>query len=228
MPGEKGVHPTTFAGKFKFYGQRYGYLSACSRFIGRKSAWYWRIAGRASTVGHLERWRKRSGCKIVNLGGGGNLSSDWLTVDVDARADAFVDIIRPLPFDGNEIDAVYCEEVIEHMSLEHARTMLKEVLRVLRPGGDFRVTTPDLAHFCRRLLNSPRQTDEINAMFFGHGHKHLFTNEELFAELDNAGFCNLRLSEYRDERFTLGRFDSHADRFSHPPEWSLYINCQKP
>ena len=46
----------------------------------------------------------------------------------------YVDVTRPLPFRDATIDVVYSEEVIEHISPQHASAMLHECLRILKPG----------------------------------------------------------------------------------------------
>jgi len=55
-----------------------------------------------------------------------------------------LDICEPLPFEDGCVDWVYAEHLIEHVSLAGALAWLKEVRRILAPGGLLRVTTPDL------------------------------------------------------------------------------------
>ncbi len=47
-----------------------------------------------------------------------------------------------LPFQDNDFDTVLCTEVLEHVS--DTETFLKEMNRVLKPGGTFFFTTPFL------------------------------------------------------------------------------------
>lgn len=48
-----------------------------------------------------------------------------------------------LPFPDNSFDAVTCVELIEHLNNEDNVRLIKEVSRVLRPGGSWIVTTPN-------------------------------------------------------------------------------------
>ena len=55
----------------------------------------------------------------------------------------------PLPYADASFDLVTCTEVIEH--LEHYRAALREMARVLRPGGVLIVTTPNVLNLRSRL-----------------------------------------------------------------------------
>ena len=54
-----------------------------------------------------------------------------------------------LPYPDASFDLVTCTEVIEH--LEHFRSALREIARVLRPGGVCIVTTPNVLNLRSRL-----------------------------------------------------------------------------
>ena len=62
------------------------------------------------------------------------------------------DICRPLPFPEDTFDAVYALHIIEHLTPEEGQEFVAEVFRVLRPGGIFRVSTPDLEGIVRAYL----------------------------------------------------------------------------
>jgi SAM-dependent methyltransferase len=63
---------------------------------------------------------------------------------------AVADVNRePLPYSDASFDLVTCTEVIEH--LEHFRFALREISRVLRPGGVFVVSTPNVLNLRSRL-----------------------------------------------------------------------------
>jgi hypothetical protein len=108
--------------------------------------------------------------------------------------------------------------------------LLKECWRILKPGGFIRLTTPDLNWFAQRVLISAGTDagDEINQIFYGHGHCYLYNQDMLDFYCQEAGFIQLRRSTYKDLESKLGYLDSHADRFNHPPEMSQYLEAQKP
>jgi SAM-dependent methyltransferase len=62
------------------------------------------------------------------------------------------DIRQSLPFPEDTFDSVYALRIIEHLTPEEGREFVAEVFRVLRPGGIFRVSTPDLEWIARAYL----------------------------------------------------------------------------
>jgi SAM-dependent methyltransferase len=85
---------------------------------------------------------------------------DWVGVDIEdspevsgrTRADAeFVTFDgQRLPFEDASFDLVYCKQVLEHV--EHPHELLREVARVLRPGGSFAGSTSQLEAFHSRSI----------------------------------------------------------------------------
>jgi len=63
------------------------------------------------------------------------------------------DITQPLDLPDETFDAVNAYHVFEHMTPQQGRNFAAEIFRVLKPGGIFRVSVPDLEHICRQYLN---------------------------------------------------------------------------
>jgi predicted SAM-dependent methyltransferase len=220
--------PTGLRARLGHYGRRYGYVRAVCSFVGRKYFVFWKLVGPALTRRYLRRWLNSPGPHILNLGGGGVLFHRWLTADVDPRSDVYVDVTRPLPFRDAAIDVVYCEEVIEHISRQDAILMLRECLRILKPGGWLRLTTPSLDYFARRALTDPNGTFEINDIFYLHGHRHIYSEANMRAFLEESRFIDIKRSSYRDPNSHYGYFDTHPVRFTFaPPECSQYWEARK-
>jgi SAM-dependent methyltransferase len=59
--------------------------------------------------------------------------------------------ITQLPFEAGSFDIVLALDVIEHLNFADQDQAIAEIERILKPGGQFLVTVPNLAHFSSRL-----------------------------------------------------------------------------
>lgn len=132
--------------------------------------------------------------------------------EAERRMDFHIDITAPLPYPDAALDAVFAEEVIEHVDWPDAQAFLAEARRALRPGGVLRLTTPDArglarvfagaisevtpAHFEPFWLNPVWREDLwLNGQFYYYGHRHLWTFETLAEALRAAGFARVERVE---------------------------------
>jgi SAM-dependent methyltransferase len=58
---------------------------------------------------------------------------DYLTADIESPLARVKMDIHQIPFDENSFDCVLCNHVLEHV--ENDKIAIKEILRVLKPGG---------------------------------------------------------------------------------------------
>jgi predicted SAM-dependent methyltransferase len=165
---------------------------------------------------------------LLNLGSGSNRIAGAFNVDVDPRADAFVDVTRPLPLPNCAFEWIYCEEVIEHVSEDSGFALLLECYRVLVSGGRIRLSTPDLQYFCEETLKTDRLGTEINNLFYSHGHRFIYSKSRIAQALKDAGFIDIIFSRYQDPSTRLGALDTHADRFNHSPLIAIYVEATRP
>jgi SAM-dependent methyltransferase len=86
---------------------------------------------------------------------------------------------------GEFFDVVYCSEVIEH--LLDPTTLLREIARILRPGGLLYLTTPNFNSLSRRLLASKWRV-------FSKEHICYFTPGSLAGALREAGFPKVAIA----------------------------------
>jgi SAM-dependent methyltransferase len=82
----------------------------------------------------------------LQIGAGTNPLPDWLNADYEPAANTmvFLDATKPFPFRDALFDYVFSEHMIEHISCKKGVFMMKEVFRVLKPGGKVRIATPDV------------------------------------------------------------------------------------
>jgi hypothetical protein len=70
------------------------------------------------------------------------------------------------------------------------------------------------------------QTAALNSIFRFYGHQFIYDHVSLAHQLERSGFGGIRFGTYQ-EPTPLGKFDSHAHRFLHPPEMSQYAEAMK-
>lgn len=74
-----------------------------------------------------------------------------------------------LPLESNSIDGVYIEHVLERSGFYSGRNILKEIYRILKPGGQLEVKAYNFTKLCEAFLNypSPERKAQILKMVFG-------------------------------------------------------------
>jgi len=85
--------------------------------------------------------------KILEISGGRRpLSHDYLNVDVadEPEVDVLADLLEPLPFLDETVDKIVSVATLEHFNIGHIRMVLKEMYRVLKPGGVLEIGVPSL------------------------------------------------------------------------------------
>lgn len=172
-----------------------------------------KIRRRASLV--RRRYRGARGL-LVNLGAGPHGKPGWVNVDISRErgVNCVYDLRRDLPFEDGAVAGLFCEHVLEHLHrTEETPRFLRECLRVLEPGGVFRVIVPDGGRYLRAYsqegwaaLDALRGTDAehrdpwsggryrtrmelINEVFRQNGeHQYAYDAATLMTDLREAGF----------------------------------------
>lgn len=70
------------------------------------------------------------------------------------------DISKGIPAADNSVRAVYHSHMLEHLDREVAVDFMREVSRVLRPGGIHRIAVPDLEYLVRSYLEHLESDDQ--------------------------------------------------------------------
>jgi predicted SAM-dependent methyltransferase len=95
----------------------------------------------------------------LHLGCGPFLFDGYLNIDGDYIQNPAVinyDIsLTPYPLPDNSVDEILSVHVIEHIERWLIEDMLKEWLRILKPGGIVAVEWPDLLKACKMIVNEP-------------------------------------------------------------------------
>ena len=91
----------------------------------------------------------------------------------------FVTNAKNLPFKNNEFDHVVCSEVLEHI-IDY-ESALKEIKRVLKPGGTFALSVPKYfpEWICWKLSDAYHEVKG--------GHIRIFRKSNLLADIEKTG-----------------------------------------
>lgn len=87
--------------------------------------------------------------RYLNIGAGGFYHPFWHNLNLPGAEEAVHiahDLMsgKRLPIESNTLKVAYTSHVIEHLSDRAVRYLFEEVYRCLRPGGFFRIVSPDL------------------------------------------------------------------------------------
>lgn len=132
------------------------------------------------------------------------------------------DIVSGLPHAESSIDGMYASHVLEHLSLEDFRVALKQTLRLLKPGGRFRLVVPDLealvGFYQRRVSQKESETNNwlmrstglgverrprglralAHSLLGSGAHLWMWDEQGLAKELNDAGFVAIRRCQFGD------------------------------
>jgi predicted SAM-dependent methyltransferase/glycosyltransferase involved in cell wall biosynthesis len=164
--------------------------------------------------------------------------AEWLrsftsnTEHMERREIRVHDMTQPFAqYPDNSVDAIYCGQAIEHITLKQAHAFIAECHRMLKKGGILRMTTPDLRELlgARQLASMAKfsgdqpaeyagmhEDDKLAAMLFGtlgadcrqghyEGHMWCYSEATLRGLLASEGFEGRWIDFYDDPK------RSHSD-----------------
>lgn len=137
----------------------------------------------------------------------------FYTVDLGAGADLVLDLRNGIPFPDNSIDLIYTSHLLEHFDYNEMIKLLRDVYRVLKPGGEFKIVVPDASLFVRGYMDPMRfdaekyiqepnfkvygAIDYVNYIaYMGGAHRFMFDSENLLNILHSAGFVQAQVREF--------------------------------
>jgi predicted SAM-dependent methyltransferase len=160
--------------------------------------------------------RKPKGPIMLNVGCGTDYKEGWVNIDNNSdnnieKLDLNWDLRNSLPYKKNSVDFIFNEHLIEHLTVEEAKVVVKDLIRVLKKGGVLRIATPNLKEVVDQYLHLPISKDQtikrfkltyiktkaerINIAFREWGHKWLYDAEEMERRLREAGCKNIKRCE---------------------------------
>jgi len=212
----------------RFRGLAYSALGLYGATAARLYGWVgWPAYRRANTVRRLQ------------LGCATRLKPGWFNTDkYPLRFNvAYCDAAARYPFEDNAFDYIFTEHMIEHLPYAGGRALAAECLRVLKPGGKIRISTPDLDRILalRQPANDlerryvafmldgiPEARDGhsgflINEFVRAWGHTFIYDRQTLPGLLKVAGFIDI--VEHRPGQSddpNLAGLERHGEAFPDP------------
>jgi predicted SAM-dependent methyltransferase len=160
----------------------------------------------------------------LHIGSGPLAIAGWTNVDVApwTGVDVVLDVREPWPFE--DVELIFAEHFLEHLTLAEGLHFLRECRRVLRDDGVLRLSTPNLDWVWLTHYRHPSElTDEealigcleINRAFHGWGHQFLYNMRTLTLALHEAGFASITPRAYGESEIEalrdLERHERHRD-----------------
>jgi predicted SAM-dependent methyltransferase len=150
---------------------------------------------------------------------------------------SYCDATGRYPFEDDAFDYVFTEHMIEHVPYAGGKSLVRECLRVLKPGGKLRIATPDLdrilalrqpatpleKEYLRFALGTiPEAVDGQSSFFINQfmrawGHTFIYDRETLSGLMRSAGFIDVaerRPGESNDPE--LAGIERHGETFPDP------------
>lgn len=207
-------------------------------------SWRWTTKKLLARRNHLRKDRSPQHPRL-HVGCGTRKFDGFVNVDV-SHSDLNLDLSRGvLPWKDNSFQDIVCQHVIEHLDWrEEGLALLREMRRVLVPGGTLWMSCPDLGRVCEEYVQShgesllkdmqsrfpkfhltqdPPASDIVNHLFHQYGqHKNLFDFELLNWCCNQAGFGVVEKSKEDDLLESLPAVARRNDDFL-----SLYIRATK-
>lgn len=138
----------------------------------------------------------------------------------------YLNVTKRFPYKDATVEAVFCSHIVEHLDPSQARHMFAEVLRVLKPGGVFRVVVPDL-EWAISIYNSDEPEDFLNAMYEHSGgraknsHKWMYNGKSLKLFFEKNGFTDVCICDFK-----MGRLPD-VEKLDSRPDNSIFVEGVK-
>lgn len=109
----------------------------------------------------------------LHIAAGNNRLDGWLNTDIFPHLSLlFLDATHRFPIKDSTVSYIFSEHFIEHIPRRAAQAFFLESLRVLKPGGVLRISTPDAQALAKAYLNRPEQAHLLNERNRGLGYQY--------------------------------------------------------
>lgn len=213
-----------------------------------KQIWHFISRGYISRKWRIRMYLRGKDPRKLQIGGGYHTLDGWLNGDLIA-GDIYLNATKRFPFPDESVDYIFAEQFIEHLDFEEGLLCLRECYRVLKNGGNIRLSTPDLEALCSLYEDQNPDVDLNTAMdrhitqhnkelttschflndFFRlWGHSFIYDEETLRIQLRRAGFSKIVRKKFGDsDEKELAGLERHADVEWMKNAWTLILEGTK-
>jgi len=178
----------------------------------------------------------------LHLGCGPKYLPGFVNVDANPlrKIDLWLDVRCGLPFPANSVSSVYSTHMVEHLYPDELESLLRECVRVLKPGAGLRIVVPSLRNAVLAYQRDrtdwfpsdfPHHFDSTggrlsNFLFCDGQHRTAFDFEYLCEILSKAGFRHVEESAEGQSRLYREKVPAFEANDSDLPH-SLYVESFK-
>lgn len=161
------------------------------------------------------------------------------------------DIVRGLPLEEKCAKGVYSSHVLEHLDRTSFEVALRNTLKLLKPGGVFRLIVPDLAWRTQKYIKMSENGDSFandwfmlashlgqkqplnslisrtRAVLGNSGHRWMWDEASMAGMLNEAGFVSIRRCEFGDAEDTMFSLVEDQGRFLESGERELAMEARR-
>ncbi|HEY4784820.1 MAG TPA: methyltransferase domain-containing protein [Bacteroidales bacterium] len=186
----------------------------------------------------LQNINKLEQKKYLDIGCGTRMHDKFINLDYKwvPGLDICWDITKgSLPFPNNRFEGIFSEHCLEHIKLEETKQLCKDILRILKPNGIFRIIVPDGELYFdlyqkikkNKSIKMPyydgyTPISRINDIFRHFGHLFIYDFDTIQKLLSESGFKNIEKKKYLESLNTDLLLDSEERVIE-----SLYVEAQK-
>lgn len=185
--------------------------------------------------------RPANGPRHLHLGCGTKYLPGFLNIDANPfnRIDLWLDVRNGLPFPSRTVDSIYATHMFEHFYPDELNRLLRECVRVLKPGGGVRLIVPNLASAIAAYSHKqsawfddsfPRHFDSLggrfsNFIFCDGQHRTAFDFSYLDEVLRQPGFREVENFAEGKSRLYGSNVPPYAPQDSTELPHSLYVEA---
>lgn len=192
---------------------------------------------------YLFQGKLPNGSTHLHLGCGTKYLPGFVNIDGNLfnKLDLWLDVRNGLPFASNSVDSIYSTHMFEHFYFDELDLMLRECVRVLKPGGGVRLIVPNLESAIKAYSQDrrawfedhfPRHFDSLggrfsNFVFCDGQHRTAFDFTYMNEVLRKAGFREVECSSEGSSRLYRQNVPAYQPGDSRDLPHSLYVEAFK-